>query len=104
MERDFYIDQRWLAAYFEKDWLDQVLAQDRGLKFEFPPFPEGLLYSRYHEDFAELLRQAIGPARPARLLEVGSSLGRTFYEVCRRMPELREATLVEPSQNLARGL
>ena len=38
---------------------------------------------------------------PTRLLEVGSALGRGLYEIYRRTPSLRSATLVEPSETLA---
>ena len=34
------------------------------------------------------------------MLEVGSSLGRTFFEVCKRIQSMQSATLIEPSQNL----
>ncbi len=106
MEPDFYLpDRRALAGYFEKDWFDHVLEQG-GLPaslFEFAPFDPSLLYSDGHERVADVLGRTLmdlGVA-PERLLEVGSALGRGFYEICRRMPSVRSATLVEPSRALA---
>lgn len=100
---DFYhIDDRRLAAYFEKEWFDQVIAQglDRSFKTEFPRFPSQALYCDYHEKFVAFVQQhlAAQDLQPKALLEVGASLGRTFYEVCRRIPSIRQATLLEPSR------
>ena len=106
MDPDFYADRRRLAEYFEKEWFDHVLAKGclPPSLFEFPPFDPARLYCESHEKAAEFLSgtlRSVGVA-PTRLLEVGSALGRGFYELCRRTPSVRSATLVEPSQNFAR--
>src|SRR5688500_17202221 len=105
MEPDFYTDRRGLAGYFEKEWFDHVVAQGNlpPTLFEFPPFELSRLYCDSHEKVADFLAHALRDlvAPPTRLLEVGSALGRGLYEIYQRIPSLRSATLVEPSQNLA---
>lgn len=103
MEQDFYLDERGLAAYFEKDWFDHVVrkAGPRALKFEFSPFDPNELHSNYHQRLAQFIAAKV--AKPERLLEIGSSLGRTFFEVCQNVPSIQSATLVEPSKNLFDG-
>ena len=101
---DFYnIDQRWLASYFEMEWFDHLIQQggDRHLKTLFPKFPSHFLYGEYHEKFVEFLVQTLSRSEcaPKNLLEVGSSLGRIFYEICKSLNNIQSATLVEPSQN-----
>lgn len=48
---------------------------------------------------AELALKEIGAA-PHSLLEIGSSLGRTYYELTTRFPSIELADLIEPSENL----
>ncbi len=107
MEQDFYkIDDRWLASYFEKDWIDFVLSQQPGaLSFQFPKFDPQPIYCPYHEKFIAFIDSIIGNTQlqPKSVLEIGSSLGRTFYETCKRMPSIEKATLVEPSQKFAQA-
>ena len=101
MEKDFYLNDRGLSAYVEKDWGDHALPT----AFHFSPFNPAHLYSPYHEQSMKLLygaMESIG-ARPATLLEIGASLGRNFFEVCSVVDTLREATLVEPSKLLFEG-
>lgn len=103
MQKDFYLNERSLAGYLEKDWFDHILASKRPSSlFEFAPFEPQTLYSNYHEQLIGFLAAALKKetAAPKRMLEVGSSLGRTFFEVCSRIPSIESATLVEPSQNL----
>lgn len=95
---DFYLNERSLAAYVEKDWADHFISPGAG--FAFAGFPQEFLYSDYHERSVALLASTTGGVPPVRGLEVGSSLGRTFYEVCRQLPSVRQMTLIEPSQNL----
>lgn len=99
MSKDFYLNDRSLAAYVEKDWFDHVLRTEgeRRPRFEYPYFDPRRLYSDYHERFVSL----IPDEKPRRMLEIGSSLGRTLYECALRFPTLERATLVEPSANLA---
>lgn len=104
MQKDFYLDERWLAAYFEKDWADHVFKeiQPGQFGFEYPQFDSMKLYSNYHREFVDFLASKIDPEiKPDSLLEIGSSLGRTFYELCNQIPTLTSATLLEPSQMLA---
>lgn len=103
MQKDFYLNDRALCGYLEKDWFDHILASNaRKPVFEFAPFDPDLLYSNYHERLIAFLAAALKKegAAPRRLLEVGSSLGRTFFETCCRIPSVEAATLIEPSQNL----
>jgi len=104
MSTDFYIDEKWLAAYFEKDWFDQVIQSPAhpSVQLEYPSFDLQDLYSDYHEKMVLVLKQELGKisAEPKSMLEVGSALGRTYYEVCKRIDSLQVATLVEPSKNL----
>src|SRR4051812_44775718 len=105
MEPDFYLDRRALAGYFEKEWFDHVLAKTSlpSSFFKFVPFDPPLLYCDSHQKVAGFLGRTLASAgvAPARLLEIGSALGRGLYELCQRTPSLRSATLIEPSQNLA---
>ena len=104
MQRDFYLNERSTAAYFEKDWYDHITRPESATKFAFAPFAPALLYCPYHEQLITLLQNSLKDhARPPkRLLEIGSSLGRTFYEICRRVPSVQTARMFEPSQNLWR--
>jgi len=106
MEPDFYLgNRRWLASYFEKEWFDHVLAQNAlpSSLFEFAPFDPSLLYCDSHQKVADFLCHTLTDVEvaPQRLFEIGSSLGRGFYEIFQRIPSLRSATLVEPSQMLS---
>jgi hypothetical protein len=103
MKKDFYLNDRALAAYVEKDWFDHILDyHPRKPEFAFAPFDASLLYSNYHQRLVEFLAGALNKAeaRPLNLLEVGSSLGRTFYEVCQKINSVKRATLIEPSVSL----
>ncbi len=101
MEKDFYLNDRGLAAYFEKDWGDHACPK----AFHFAPFNPAQLYSPYHEQSTKLLLGAMDSvgARPATMLEIGASLGRNFFEVCSVVDTLRAAKLVEPSKLLFDG-
>ncbi len=72
-------------------------------RFAFAPFDLHLLHDDYHRRFVELIAPAADAFAPRRVLEIGSSTGRTFYELARRWPALEHVTLVEPSRNL-RGI
>lgn len=102
--KDFYLDDTACAAYFEKDWFDHVLqtGHARPSRFEFAAFEMKDLYSPYHERLVEFIAAELAkvPIKPLRVLEIGSSTGRTFYEICRRIDSVKQATLVEPSKNL----
>jgi SAM-dependent methyltransferase len=104
MDADFYLpNRRALAQYFEKDWFDHALAQGCVPAFDFTPSDPMSFYSDSHEKVSAFLAGAIRDRSlaPERLLEVGAALGRGFYELYRRTPSVRAATLVEPSQGLA---
>ena len=104
MAKDFYLNERALASYLEKDWADHFTdwQSESSKQFAFKPFDRSRLYCAYHEKLVEVIaNQALKLSfRPVKVLEVGSSLGRTFFEVCQRFETLRSACLVEPSQNL----
>lgn len=97
-DQDFYIPERGAAAYFERGWADHIDPED--VTFAFAPYPPQLLPGDHSARAAELLASALGDISPETLLEIGASVGRTFYEVARRVPTLRRALLVEPSENL----
>ena len=104
MTKDFYLDERALAAYFEKDWYDRVLTTDpHQTKMTFAPFEALNLYCDYHEKLIGFLAGQLirAGAQPKTVFEVGSSLGRTFFEICRKIKSVQQATLIEPSENLA---
>jgi SAM-dependent methyltransferase len=96
IEKDFYVDERGAASYFEKDWADHFT----DFKFHFAEFDRAFLYSDYHERFVQFLKARMGPLAPQRMLEIGSGMGRGFYEVCRQLDTIENAVLVEPSKNL----
>ena len=102
MSPDFYLDQLARAAYVEKDWFDLILTTGgaRPGRFAFAPFDLTELYDGYHRNFVEMIARARGEFAPKRVLEIGSSTGRLFYEVARAFPTLEHATLIEPSKNL----
>ncbi len=95
--KDFYLDERALAAYFEKDWADHF----HSLPMVFAPFNTSEVYSDYHERLGDLIAKS--GVHPQSLLEVGSALGRTYFEVCKKLKSLKVATLIEPSAHLAAG-
>lgn len=97
MINDFYLNKIAQAAYFEKDWFDHV---EEPARFSFAPFAIEDLYSPFHERLAEFVARNLKDS-PIRMLEIGSSTGRTFYELCTRLASIRQAILVEPSLNLA---
>lgn len=103
-KNDFYVDKQWLASYFEKDWMDKLIEQnaDKNLKFHFPRFNSSNLYSSYHERFVSLIRLASDKVsgKPTSVLEIGSSLGRTYFEIAKSFSSVEKAVLVEPSENL----
>lgn len=105
MEKDFYLHDRGLASYLEKDWFDKILKTKEFGKpnFTFARFDPLYLYSNYHEQQIDFLKSELSKLKilPQTMLEVGSSLGRTFYEVCNKMPSIKSTTLIEPSQNLS---
>lgn len=98
MSKDFYLNDRALSAYLEKDWADQFSVQ-----FTFAPFDPIDLYSDYHERLIDFLVTELkkNEIAPKSMFEVGSALGRTYYECCRKIDSLSSATLVEPSENLS---
>ena len=103
MNKDFYLDERTLASYLEKDWFDHIQNYDsRKPAFEFAPFEASALYSDHHERIVRFLadKLARAAARPRSMMEVGSSLGRTFYEICLKIKSIDSAILIEPSLNL----
>lgn len=103
MQKDFYLNDRSLAGYVEKDWFDHILTSNkRKPMFEFAPFEARTRYSNYHEQLVEFLASALSRegSQPRRMLEVGSALGRTLFEVGKRIEFVRSATLIEPSLNL----
>ena len=79
---------------------------DIDLRTKFPKFPSEYLYSPYHEKLIEFVQSTLTQfqLRPATYLEIGSSLGRTYYEVCKNLESVSSATLVEPSQNFYQNL
>lgn len=102
MQKDFYLNERSAAAYLEKDWFDHLVPAEPKSLFAFAPFDPAALYCDYHERMVEGLAKCLREVdvQPKRMLEVGSSLGRTFYEVCKRIESVESAALVEPSENL----
>ncbi len=105
-KKDFYFaEENWLASYVEKDWYDHVNADEKNShdEFHFHSFDSDLLYSDYHERLVDFIKTEIEKEspQPVTLLEIGSSLGRTFYEVCKKIDSIKKATLVEPSELLS---
>lgn len=105
-KKDFYFaEENWLASYVEKDWYDHIAAETKNPneEFHFHNFDSNLLYSDYHEQLVDVVKNEIEKqtTKPVTLLEIGSSLGRTFYEVCKKIGSIENATLVEPSELLS---
>ena len=102
MQPDFYLDKVAQAAYVEKDWFDWIIRSGtaRPGRFAFAPYDLDLLRSSDQEDFAKMIGVTQNERPPRRMLEIGSSTGRLFYELCRMFPTVEHATLVEPSRNL----
>jgi len=100
--KDFYLPDRALHAYLEKDWFDHIERATGKTEFTFAPFPAQQLYCDYHEKFVGFLKDELTRAnlQPESVLEIGSALGRTFYELAINMKSVRKATLVEPSKNM----
>ncbi len=107
MNKDFYLDERGLAAYFEKDWIDHIDPAALTEAFRFAPFaPAELSSAACHVELAKLVHAAVVASgiAPVSLLEIGASLGRGFFEVSKKLNTLKRAKLVEPSAHLFGGL
>lgn len=105
-QKDFYLERRGLASYFEKEWFDKYLEQNDAVDFEFAKFNPKRVYSSFNQIIAQALVALIKEKvlQPRRYLEIGPGLGRTFYEVVKETPSIEAAILVEPSENLAIAL
>lgn len=106
VKEDFYLDQRGLASYFEKEWFDKYLEQSKVTDFEFAGFNSEKLYSSFNEKIARAVIALIREKKlhPKKYLEIGPGLGRTFYEIAKETTSLKEAILIEPSENLSKSL
>lgn len=107
MKKDFYLEPRGLASYFEKEWFDLYLEQANAVvDFEFSEFNPKYLYSSFNEKVARTLVTLMNEKKiqPQRYVEIGPGLGRTFYEIAKETPSIKEAILVEPSENLTKAL
>lgn len=107
MEKDFYLERRGLATYFEKEWFDYFLkTNSEPIDFLFPKYDPSILYCDFNEKVSSLLVKTVDEfnVKPSIFLEVGPALGRTFFETVRVLSSIQKAFLIEPSQNLAFSL
>jgi SAM-dependent methyltransferase len=107
VEKDFYLERRGLASYFEKEWFDYYLkTNSEPVDLCFPKYDQSILYCPFNEKVSSLLVKIIEEldTKPSAFLEIGPALGRTFFETVRRLPSIQRAFLIEPSQNLALAL
>lgn len=107
MEKDFYLERRGLASYFEKEWSDLLFKNSLSpLEFVFSRFDPSILYCDFNQKVSSIVCNGLNKVKikPKCLLEVGPALGRTFYEVVSATPTIKKAFLIEPSQNLFSAL
>ena len=101
------IREKDLARYFDKDWLGLFAQKNLLGAFEFlsPAYETSHAYCSFHENAIGALfdRSREMHFEPKSLLEVGSSLGRTFFEIGNKFGSIKTAKLIEPSANLRRG-
>ncbi|MDF5544245.1 SAM-dependent methyltransferase, partial [Vibrio parahaemolyticus] len=105
---DFYLTEHGLAGYFEAQWFDKFI-EDQQIEMitsRSKQVPLSFLSSPHCSQVADFIAQAVieSSVQPYSLLEVGAALGRNYYELVQRLPNLKEATLVEPSNRLMDGL
>ncbi|GLQ74047.1 methyltransferase domain-containing protein [Vibrio penaeicida] len=99
---DFYLEKKWLAGYFEIEWLDKLreLGIDTPLESRSKNVPDKFVFSEHSRKTSALIADAVSNANisPETFLEVGVALGRNCYELAQRLPSIRSVTAVEPSQ------
>lgn len=102
--KDFYLDERGLASYFEVQWLDKVRESGfiEPLQSCSKSVPDSFIASPFFQAAAEFIDSGLSKTMlvPRNLLEVGPALGRSCYELACRNPTLNQVTLVEPSERL----
>jgi SAM-dependent methyltransferase len=105
---DFYLTDRGLAGYFEAQWFDKFIEDKQidTITSRSKQVPLSFLSSPHCSQVADFIAQMAleSGVQPYSLLEVGAALGRNYYELVQRLPNLKEATLVEPSNRLMDGL
>ncbi|MEN2269902.1 SAM-dependent methyltransferase [Vibrio diabolicus] len=104
---DFYLTDRGLTGYFEAQWFDKFIEdkQIETITSRSKQVPLSFLSSPHCSQVADFIAQTVleSGVQPCSLLEVGAALGRNYYELVQRLPSLKEATLVEPSNRLMDG-
>ena len=102
MGRDFYVEEKGAAAYFEREWADLIVASGAEFGFAYPRFEPQRIACDHSARVMELLARGLhaAGARPARVLEVGASVGRGAYELVRAVPSVEHLVMLEPSENL----
>jgi len=102
MKQDYYVDDKGLAMFFETHWLDKVreLGNHSQLNSNSRHVSDDFIIIRHFNEVADHIQKTFKQYhfKPSSLLEVGSSLGRTSYEMIVRNPSLKNVTAVEPSK------
>ncbi len=99
---DYYVDDRGLAMFFETHWLDVL--RDHGnqsvLESKSRHVSDRFIISNHFNEVAQSINNSllINNIHPQKLLEVGSSLGRSSYEMIKAHGGIKNVTAVEPSQ------
>ena len=106
MKEDFYADEARLAVHLEMEWSD-FLYPPAGQARSRIAWPDPLTHRAAPTFYQEVGRRVCGwlalrNLTPASHCEVGGGAGRMLYELANALPSLRELSLVEPSDNLAR--
>ena len=99
---DYYVDERGLAMFFETHWLD--ILREHGnqsvLESKSRHVSDRFIVTKHFTEVAQSITESLKKANlhPCNLLEVGSSLGRTSYEMIKAHDAIKSVTAVEPSQ------
>ncbi|WP_104401575.1 SAM-dependent methyltransferase [Vibrio penaeicida] len=99
---DFYLEKKWLAAYFEIQWLDKLreIGIDETLENQSKFVPDSFVFSEHSKKVSTFIADTLCYINhyPETALEVGVALGRNCYELVQRFPSIHSVTAVEPSQ------
>ena len=101
LEQDYYVDEKGLAMFFEIQWLDKLreFGNKNVLQSKSKWVCDDFIVTKHFSDVANHINQSLQNhnIKPTSMLEVGSALGRTCYEMIRSNSSIKKVTVVEPS-------
>lgn len=103
MKEDYYVDDIGLAMFFEIHWMDKIreLGNNAHLESSSRHVNDDFIVTKHFREIADCINTSLtqNDIKPHGLLEVGSALGRTSYEMIVGNKSLEKVTMVEPSKS-----